>query len=1014
MNPLSEKQKDQGIPGLMEKDDTTSLGFLNMRDPLTTLKEQAEKLGNHNQKYIHAISSRIGALTERLEGAGKIDRVHLWLPALNLKAEMDTVVAVGENLRQKLDFLGCYYSLQFLQMNLRTVNVLRFNLVATQDRFNVYKQFMKQSGNEFRQLTAAYMNKLLELFIPREERPEFCICGVGTRADQDDIDVGIIDDGSEKRKELNMAVGKMSGEMFRFASSFHFHLSEHVRGEGYSASIPEYRAILDKEIRDFVIIAEMLGAAHIIGSRGLLKRFKEKITERYFYHRRGDNRYHEGYLRGILGELISLLARPLSSQRIHPKDDGLRIIKGIISAKKTIFGVKEVNAWDIIEHLKQRDPKVSEYAELEDALTFLEIFRYLYQLFVVQEEDIFLDDESTRLNIQTIAKVLGYEDIGVISAGNHLLVDYYEWIQRTRRCVPALIDDLKRHLRSTSIFTPMFEEVEAELASEKYEANFAAELVKNLRFFHGTTFWDDVLEALERELLLTRFISDIESLSEHDSNTVIHRYFDWASYDLYSLMNLLVILYEEKTDLCTQRLFKRFNSVFLNRLSELPNITYRMALLFHLYPRPVNFYLGLLDSSSLSKFRELLNHQQVLTEEMSEVVEKLVSLCNLYQISSHHFKRFFQRITGKYPECLRDLGDVDKLRELSKGIFGHIKNLPSFEAKKEALGDYYDLEFFIVGLQTLEGESAKETNLQFTQFSDNYIQTLFDICKQEVDKVHRRRVATRDHLAIYAAGGHAREQAYDDDYDMIVLLDSSSGEVLKYCSQIIAKMNTEMIKRGVLPHYRFAEHFGKYVVTLDELERLFEDETPDSFIDKSQILCSRLVVGSSKFEDKFEERIIRRYIFDSKSEYIDQMFAEMASRHLIEDEELDGYDVKESPGGLRDIEMMLLVYKAKFNLRQPINSLIFETLSKLDTQHVQEIEKLCTAFHFLKRVRDVYRLTVAAVDKLSPDYLSDAAKILDFVDDKGAPHPHKLMDRCFEITAEVRDTIRRLMKNNVV
>jgi len=978
-----------------------------MRDPLQNLKAQAQNLGNHNQKYIHAITSHINALTLKLEEKGKIDRVHLWLPGHDLRAEMDTVAAVGENLRQKLDFLGCYYSLQFLQMNLRTVDVLRFNLASTQEPLTVYKQFMKQSGKEIRQLTAAYMSKLLDLFIPRAERPEFCICGVGTRADQDDIDVGIIDDGSNKRRLLNAAVGKMSSEVFRFASSFHFHLSEHVRGEGYSASIPEYKTILDKEIRDFVIISEMLGAAHIVGSRSLLKKFKEDITERYFYHRDGDNRYHEGYLRGILGEVISLLAKPLSSHRIHPKDDGLRIIKGIISAKKTIFGVKEVNAWDIIEQLRRKDSLRPEYAELEGALTFLEIFRYLYQLFVVQEEDILLDDEHTRFNIETVAKILGYEDRGAVSAGVHLLVDYYEWIRLTRRCVPALIDDLKRHLLSTSIFTYMFQEAKTKIVSGKCKGNFPVDLAEALRFFHGTTFWDDVLEALGKKPLLARFVCDMESLDTQKSNAVIQRYFDWASSDLYSLTQFLTILCREREDLCTQKLFRRFNSLFLDRLATFPNITYRMALLFHLYPGPLNSYLGLLDSSSLATFMGLLKQGQGLTEEMSEVVRELGSLCELHMVSSHHFKRYFQRVTTRYPECLRNLGNIDRLQELSKGVYGDVKNLPSFEAKKEALGDYYDLEFFIVGLQTLQGVSAEETNLQFTQFSDNYIQTLFDTCKKEVDEAQRGRLATRDLLAIYAAGGHAREQAYDDDYDMIVLLDSASEEMLTYFSKIIAKMNTEMIKRGMLPHYRLAEHFGKYVVTLDEIETLFQKETPDSFVDKSQLLGSRLVVGSRKFEEKFEERIIRPHIFEKKNEYIRQMAGEMESRHSAAEE--DGYNLKETPGGLRDIEMMLLVYKARFGLRQPICSLIFETLVMLDSHHSEEIGRLCSAFHFLKQIRDIYRLTVAAVDSLSQSHLGDTAKILGFVDEQGAPSPGRLLVECKQVVNEVRDTIQKLM-----
>ena len=977
-----------------------------MRDPLTNLKEQARKLGNHNQKYIHAITSHIAALTESLEEQGKIDQVHLWLPAHDVLEEMNTVAAVGDPLRQKLDFLGCYYSLQFLQMNLRTLDVLRFNLASTSDRLSVYRQFMRQSGDEIRQLQAAYMKQLLDLFIPAEDQPEFCICGVGTRADQDDIDVGIIDDGSKRRKTLNAAVGKMSSEVLRFASSFHFHLSEHVRGEGYSASIPEYKVILEKEIRDFVIIAEMLGAAHIIGSHGLMKRFKDEITERYFYHQDGDNRYHEGYLRGILGEVISLLARPLSTNHIHPKDDGLRIIKGIASAKKTIFGVKDTNAWDIIAQLKKRDRMDAEYEELEEALTFLEIFRYMYQLLVVQEEDILLDQEHTRPNIEPVARTLGYEDRGAVSAGTHLLVDYYEWIRRTRRCVPALIDDLKSHLESTSIFTSMFEEIEAKLGTGEYRGNFAVELVDALRFFRGTTFWDDVLEAFERKALLTRFISDIESLNEKESDAVIQRYFDWVSFDLLSLTNLLVILCRDGTDPCSQRLFQRFNSLFTKCLSQFPNITYRMALLFYLYPGVVNSYLGLLDSPSLRSFMGLLTQKEALTDEMSLVVRKLVGLCNLYHVSSHHFRRFLQRITPKYPECLHDLDNIDRLRQLSKGMFGDIKNLSNFDEKKELLGDYYDLEFFAVGLETLNGVASEQTNLEFTEFSDNYIHTLFDICKQEVDEEHRRRVATRDLFAIYAAGGHAREQAYDDDYDMIVLLDSPSDEVLTYATKIIAKMNTEMIRRGILPHYRFAEHFARYVITLDEMEHLFEDEMPDSFIDKSQVLCSRMVVGSRRFEQKFEKRIIRPYIFEKKAEYLTQMMAEMEARHstFVGPDE---YDIKENLGGLRDIEMILLIYKAKFEVRQPICSLIFETLAALDTHHSPDIQKLCFAFHFLKRVRDIYRLTAAAVDTISIEYLADTAKILNFVDADGNPEPQRLMERCLAINAEVKEITHR-------
>ena len=50
---------------------------------------------------------------------------------------------------------------------------------------------MIRSGLHFRLLTANYMEALLGLLLPEEQRPEFVICGVGSRSDQDDIDTGL-------------------------------------------------------------------------------------------------------------------------------------------------------------------------------------------------------------------------------------------------------------------------------------------------------------------------------------------------------------------------------------------------------------------------------------------------------------------------------------------------------------------------------------------------------------------------------------------------------------------------------------------------------------------------------------------------------------------------------------------------------------------------------------------------------------------------------------------------------
>ncbi|NIX54596.1 MAG: hypothetical protein GWN14_01305, partial [candidate division Zixibacteria bacterium] len=77
------------------------------------------------------------------------------------------------------------------------------------------------------------------------------------------------------------------------AITFHFHLSEHIGGQYYSASIDEYKKALKHQIGDYVIINEMLSGAVITGDDTLFRDYRREIIERYFYHPGSDNKYHE-------------------------------------------------------------------------------------------------------------------------------------------------------------------------------------------------------------------------------------------------------------------------------------------------------------------------------------------------------------------------------------------------------------------------------------------------------------------------------------------------------------------------------------------------------------------------------------------------------------------------------------------------------------------------------------------------------------------------------------------------
>ncbi|HEX7320847.1 MAG TPA: hypothetical protein VF399_10890 [bacterium] len=908
--------------------------------------------------------------------------------------ELKIVANVAENTEERLSFMGTFFALQLLLINRQTIDTLRMDIIAAEtNKVAVYRKFMRNVGDWFRTLTTAYINELLSVFLDRQQSTEFVILGVGTKSDQDDIDVGIIDDGGSERDNFNRAVAQISHEFMKYATSFHFHLSEHVGTQHYSASINEYKRVLKHEIRDFVIINEMLSAAVITGSGQLFDQYRTDITGRYFFKPGIDNKYHEGYLRGILGEIHSLIARPISSMHINFKEDGLRIIKSIVSAQKTVYRIDQVNAWDIIKELKiKNERRLNEYEALDRSLTFFEIFRYLYQLFVTQDEEVILDNTSMP-NIRKIARVLGYSDIGQCLAEEHLLVHYYEHVQNIRKIVPVLLDDLKSHLAEHSDFAAMF--------NLDYKGNSAKDFVEKFKFYRGTSYWDDIIDRLKAENVLKRFVNDISSLSVIEQTRIIRKYIEWAKYDFYTLIKFLTILGSSKYGFS---LFKNMNDYLLQKVDKITDLTRKLTFVFYRFPHLINNYFSLNEEQQLKRYQKTMKGQ-IYEEDIASVVSDLEYILNIHFYGSKFYKRYFHIVINKYPECIQILRRPPRLKEFGEWLHNDVGSMRTFRQKKQKLGEYYDFEMMRVGINTLHGASVATTSADFIEFSDRYIHSLVDICRQEVDAEYNKRIITEDVLAIFAAGGHAREQAYDDDYDIIVLLNSEDPDITAYCNKIVSRINAEIIQRGTIPHHRFADYFGRYVVLFQEMEKLLDRMAPEIFIEKSQILGARLIVGSRRLENEFVERIVKPKIFDKKEHYIAQMIQEIQARHVTEKEiSTADSDIKEGMGGLRDIEMMMLIFKAYYGIKEPVNTKLFENIAGIQPVLRGDLETLSEAFIFLNGLRDIYRLTAGASDAIVADALGTASRVLGYANNV------VLYEKFNETKKHVADTIPRLLQ----
>jgi hypothetical protein len=931
--------------------------------------DRTHEFGNHYRKYRQAVDKHLDKLITRLEAHKRRDAVHILHTSYDFAHELRIVSHIAQNIEEKLHFIGTYFALHFLLHNRYAVDQLRMDVLASHvDRLSIYRKFMLSIGNNFRMLTANYIKELLDIFVDKKDSPEFVILGVGTKSDQDDIDVGIIDDGNGDRMKFNRAIARISQEMLKFAITFHFHLSEHIGDNFYSASINEFKKVLKNEIKDFVIINEMLSAAVINGSEQLFNKYRKEIIDRYFYHKDGDNLYHEGYLRGIIGEVYSLLARPISERCIDFKEDGLRAIKSIICAQKTVYNIDQVNAWMIIEQLKKVDTRNNEnYNALERSLTFFEIFRYLYQLYVTQDETIMIDDNSLQ-NIRRVAKILGYRDMGRSRAEEHILVHYYEHVQNIRAIIPLIIDDMKKHLRLTSRFLPMLR--------PDYRGNIARDFINEFKFFRGTSFWHDILDHFKNEDFVKRFVTALNDLPEPQCKAIIRQYFGLFQHDLYSLIYLMTILGKHKS---SYFIFEELNTHFLKNAGSVHGIIRNLAYVFNNFPALVNRYLALNNENALNSYLKIFE-KKIFEKDIAEIINNLASLIGIHLSSSQFFKRFIMRILDKYPDSIRLLETPEQLQEFANGIYSDINSMPTFAACKEKLGDYYDCEVMRVGIKTLSGAPVEETNVEFTEFSDRYMLTLFDLCRHDVDLGYDRRIITDDLLAVFAAGGHAREQAFDDDYDIIVLLNSKDPDIFNYCNKIISKMNSEIIKRGTIPHHRFSDYFGQFVILLDDVEELLTQERDDIFIEESQMLGARLVIGSHRFEQEFQRRIVKPYIFDRKNRYIRQMTDEIMSRHSATDEKIMEIerDIKEGIGGLRDIEMVLLILKAKYEIMKPVNSQLLDYIARHNTVLCNDIQRLSKAFSFLKILRDTYRITAGASDIIVTRALNGARQVMGY------------------------------------
>jgi len=210
-------------------------------------------------------------------------------------------------------------------------------------------------------------------------------------------------------------------------------------------------------------------------------------------------------------------------------------------------------------------------------------------------------------------------------------------------------------------------------------------------------------------------------------------------------------------------------------------------------------------------------------------------------------------------------------------------------------------------------------------------------------------------------------------------------------------MNRDIVKRGLLPHFRMGEVLNGFVNPISQVIDYLSSEDEESFIDLSQLLGARMIIGSDQMQSVIIEKILKPFIFDKKNYYINKMVAEIRSRQLSGEQCLDRCNIKETRGGLRDIEATSLLIKAFIKSAEPIKQNFFEEHKDIFPEISERLCSLDDSAEFLRTIRNLYRITEAAEDEIHKEYLTRLSEFL-----KNSSFENKLTDNIYN---DIRTTL---------
>ncbi len=981
-----------------------------MHEAFLPLVARVQPLGKTAHRHLRTVERHGTHLLTRLEAAGVLANVHLDRTSPVLVEDFQRIAAAGRDPDERLQLLGTYYAVQFLHQNARTLEQLAFDLTDPAGRQASYAAFLERNEAQFSLLVSTYFEHILRIVAPAGAGP-FVILNVGTLGHQDDVDMAVIHAGSGSRVEIDRAVARLASQCQRYASPLDNYFAAEVGVAGFCVSIAELQQALKAGGLGFVLVTELLRAEPVVGQRAILARLRDEVMAEYCYHRGADNTRHELYLRGILGESRSLLLRPPSPTQLNPKDDGLRLIVGLATALKTIDDLPQTRTAALLRQAGERRPTLrGALTRLEESLVLLETFWQTAQLLVALDEEIAVEGEAARENLERIAAAMGYRDRGTVHAVEHLLVHYHEAVDHAHAAAPAVMAAVQQHLMRRSRFSRW--------ARGKPPRDFASKLAGLLvgatRAFRSVRFYDDLLEAFRGPdgRTLRAFVSSLCALPPDERRELARLYALWGCDAPYTLMTLLTLIAAQCAGRETCLIVDELLDAFLAQLASSPEVeaVRAVARVFRGFPALGNRFLFLLDGERLERFDAALD-VGIGNPEVAAARDAYRTLIDVHRRSSRYVKRVISRVTERHPVTVQAISDDASLKLLAHGQLAASEWHDSPETQKRLLGDFYDLEFLRIARRTLRGAPIAFTRAMFTEARATYLERLFDLCFRQAEREIGRWMAGRDRIGIFLTGGNARGRPYDQDYDLLAVVDSAESGLQQFAERVIVLMNGQIARRDAVPQYRLADWLGRYVATLGDLETLLQREDDALFVDRCQLLGARAVIGGRRISAQLLERVLRPYVFEQAGPFVARVRREVSERRaVVRGLPASSLHLKEDAGGLREIDLALAAARARWAVWDTPGVDPFLELAHADPERAVAYRRLSAIHDFFVALRSAYRVGVSATATIEREYLEGPARMLGCEGREGEGAADVLFSETVEALVESAALVDRVLR----